>query len=120
MKTIEDEFVSQARWNAKGKSTLALIKDNPEKFFVNSSNFSSDKMDLIESMGNLENKTILEFGSGRGKLSVALAKLGANVTGIDIGENLIEVSKKIAELNNVEPKNPIWQKRTTRGAIFQK
>lgn len=102
MKKLENEFIDQTRWNEKGKSTLAKIEDDPENFLVDPSNFSGDVTDLIKSLGNLKNKKILEFGCGRGWLSVALAKLGANVSSIDIGENLIMASRKVAELNNVE------------------
>jgi 2-polyprenyl-6-hydroxyphenyl methylase / 3-demethylubiquinone-9 3-methyltransferase len=42
---------------------------------------------------NLKDKHILDFGCGGGIVSEALARMGARVTGIDAGEENIEVAK---------------------------
>lgn len=103
MKQVESDYKSQSRWNdGYGKSGLAVIRDTPEKFIIEPGKLSRQKLDLIEVMANMEKKEILEFGSGRGEFSVALAKLGGVVTGIDIGEDLVKLANKIAEVNNVK------------------
>ena len=109
-KKINTSFMDQKRWNdVCGASNLNEIKTNPELFIIEPRNVSKSKQDLIDVMTNsdtkligLENKRILEFGSGRGEFSVLLAKLGGRVIGIDIGSDLIELSKLVAELNNVK------------------
>ena len=48
---------------------------------------------IIEKVGDLKGKKILDVGCGGGILSEALASAGAIVTGIDMGETNIEVAK---------------------------
>jgi len=112
MKEIKKKFKSQKRWdNVKGKLNLRKIKENPELFVYNKNNivkFSKAKQGLIKTLLNanpstneLNNLKILELGSGTGEFSIILAKMGANVTGIDIGPNLVDLSTQTALLNNV-------------------
>ena len=54
-------------------------------------------INLEELMG----KTVLDAGCGNGQYSVFFALLGANVYGIDITKVGIEVSRKIAKINDV-------------------
>lgn len=103
MKEIENIKKSQSRWNdLQGKSNLAAIQNNPEAFIVDPEKISKQKLDMIEEISDLNNKKILEYGSGRGEFSVVMAKLGGIVTGVDIGNDLVELAKKTASLNNVE------------------
>lgn len=93
----------QNRWNdLKGRVNLEAIKNCSGKFVIDPGNFSKEKIDLIKEIFPIKNKKILDFGSGRGEFSVALAKLGGIVIGIDVGEDLIELSKQIAKINNVK------------------
>ena len=59
-------------------------------------------MDLIQAIGNIPGSEVLEFGSGRGEFTVALAKLGASATGIDVGEDLVKLARRVALLNQVQ------------------
>lgn len=103
MKKVESNYMNQSRWNdAYGKSNLAVIQETPERFIIDPTQLSRIKLDCIEAMSNIERKQILEFGSGQGEFSVALAKLGGIVTGIDIGEELIELANRVASVNNVK------------------
>lgn len=105
MKKVESAYKNQSRWNDTfGRSNLAAIQDTPEKFIIDPTRLSRQQSDLLEVMFNIEKKEILEFGSGLGGFSVALAKLGGIVTGIDIGEDLIEMAKRVATINNVKCK----------------
>lgn len=111
MKEIKTEFKPQKRWDDKGKLNLQKIKKNPELFIYNKNNiveFSKAKQGLIKTLlkgkpstNELNNLNILELGSGCGEFSIILAKMGANVTGIDIGANLVDLSVQTALLNNV-------------------
>lgn len=55
------------------------------------------RMDYIQSKISLSGKKILDLGCGGGILSEALATVGADVTGIDIEPNLIDVAKNHAQ-----------------------
>ena len=100
--TIETEFVNQARWNSYGMPALAQVNAAPERFVVDLARLSASQASLVATLPDIAGKHILDFGAGRGELSVALAKLGAVVTGIDVGEDLIAVAKRVAAINNVE------------------
>ncbi|NUF27220.1 3-demethylubiquinone-9 3-methyltransferase [Gilliamella bombicola] len=51
--------------------------------------------------GSLTNKTVLDVGCGGGILSESLAKLGANVTAIDLADESLSVAKIHAEQNGL-------------------
>lgn len=50
----------------------------------------------------MEGKTILDVGCGLGDFAVFLARQGARVTGIDIGENLVAAARALADVNQVD------------------
>jgi ubiquinone/menaquinone biosynthesis C-methylase UbiE len=102
MRKIETTFQSQERWNLQGKAALATLENTPKAFIVNTNKISQVQSAMIAAMPSIKGALILEMGSGRGEFSVVLAKLGGVVTGIDIGEDLVSLSRKIAQMNNVE------------------
>src|SRR5215813_12426780 len=51
--------------------------------------------------GDLEGKTVLDFGCGTGKSSVLLAKRGARVIGLDISEPIMHVARERLGQNGV-------------------
>jgi 2-polyprenyl-3-methyl-5-hydroxy-6-metoxy-1,4-benzoquinol methylase len=51
-------------------------------------------------LGSLQGKRVLDIGCGDGRSTVLLALLGAEVTGIDISPDAIEVAKERAIANN--------------------
>ena len=53
-------------------------------------------------LGDLRGKRVLDFGCGDGLNSALLAKLGANVVGVDISPEAIEVARRRARVNGVE------------------
>jgi len=52
-------------------------------------------------MGDLKGKTLLDVGCGDGLNAVMLAKMGANVTGIDVSPKAIELARRRGEVNGV-------------------
>lgn len=60
------------------------------------------RVDYIQQQcGSLQHKEILDVGCGGGILSESLAKLGANVTGIDLADQSLAVAKLHAEQNGL-------------------
>lgn len=56
---------------------------------------------IFKSLGNLEGRTVLDFGCGEGQLAVQMALLGARVVGVDISPDLIDLARRRAELDHV-------------------
>jgi magnesium-protoporphyrin O-methyltransferase len=57
---------------------------------------------VVSMCGDVRGKAVLEVGCGSGQYSVELAKRGADVTGIDIAPNMIQVSRRLAESDGVK------------------
>lgn len=57
---------------------------------------------IIEAMGPLQGKRILDVGAGYGESSVYLALQGASVTSNDISPRMIQQAMKLAEVNGVQ------------------
>jgi len=57
---------------------------------------------VIELSGDVGGKRILEVGCGSGRYSVELAKRGAIVTGLDFSPNMVKVSQRLAQSENVK------------------
>ncbi len=55
----------------------------------------------VNSAGNLSGK-IADLGCGTGRLSIAAALLGANITGFEIDEEALNIAKEYSEKNNLE------------------
>ncbi|TVP63169.1 MAG: 50S ribosomal protein L11 methyltransferase [Nodularia sp. (in: Bacteria)] len=55
------------------------------------------------------NMQVLDFGSGSGILSVAIAKLGANVLALDNDHVAVQATQQTVSLNNVEPQVKVMQ-----------
>jgi len=57
---------------------------------------------IIQHVKNIFDKNIIDVGCGGGILSESLAKLGASVTGIDMGEEPLNIAKLHALESNIE------------------
>ena len=60
------------------------------------------RLDFIHQKINLKNKKVLDVGCGGGILSESMAKLGAHVTGIDMGEKVINIAKLHAQQSDID------------------
>lgn len=61
------------------------------------------RIEFIKQYQQIENKKLLDIGCGGGILSEALAKAGANVTGIDLAEEVLTIAK----LHSLETGTPV-------------
>ena len=104
MDNLHEQTKDQQRWNEYGLTQIERLHREPERFIIHESPFSHRPahQDLTQALQPLEGTNILEMGAGRGEFSVFLAKQGAKVTGIDIGSNLIESARILAQINNVD------------------
>lgn len=102
MEDPQKQFEDQSRSNTYAKEILMNWEARKPELIVDWDKFSTQKKALIEILGNVKNKNILEFGCGNGLYSIYLSRLGANVTGIDLGKDIIRLAKKAAGLNCVE------------------
>jgi 2-polyprenyl-3-methyl-5-hydroxy-6-metoxy-1,4-benzoquinol methylase len=107
-KEVNHSFKDQKRWNEiYGKNLLDTIATDPERFNIEHLWLTQNQKDLLALLNTHIQKStqplrILDYGSGRGEFSIFLAKLGAQVVGIDIGEDLVLLATKIAEQNDVD------------------
>ncbi len=60
---------------------------------------NENKLNII---GSVKNKKVLDLGCGGGQISIAFAKKGAKVTGIDLSDKHIEFAKKLAKKHKVK------------------
>jgi 2-polyprenyl-3-methyl-5-hydroxy-6-metoxy-1,4-benzoquinol methylase len=72
-----------------------------ERYRTNRSWRLFNKEYIFKSLGNLNGKTVLDFGCGEGHLGVQIGLLGAQVVGIDISPELIDLARRRAELDGV-------------------
>lgn len=63
---------------------------------------SAHHVGIVEFLGDLRGKRVLEYGCGMGKATVALARSGGNVTCFDLSPRSIEVTRVRAEANGVK------------------
>lgn len=56
---------------------------------------------ILNYLGDLKNKEILELGCGAGEASVFFAKKGARVIATDVSTNMLELTKKVAAFHGV-------------------
>lgn len=102
MRDIKIE-TGQHRWNSIGSERIQNMQAKPGDYVITEPKdalYSATKF-TFKMLGDVQGKKILDFGCGWGDLSVYLAKQGADVMGIDIGEELINSAKILAKINNV-------------------
>lgn len=64
--------------------------------------FEKDK--LLPLLGDLKGKKVLDVGAGTGRVSLRLARRGADVTALDVSETMLEEIKKKIKRNSTEIK----------------
>jgi 2-polyprenyl-6-hydroxyphenyl methylase/3-demethylubiquinone-9 3-methyltransferase len=84
------EALAQSWWDPKGPSK-PLHDLNPLR------------LQYVQRLADLANKDVLDVGCGGGILAEAMARVGAKVLGIDLGQGVLDV----AELHAIEAKVPV-------------
>jgi 2-polyprenyl-3-methyl-5-hydroxy-6-metoxy-1,4-benzoquinol methylase len=78
------------------KSLLLKYGDSPEASQWSSIDTQEKRFEILTQIGNLDNKSILDFGCGTGHLVTYLENRGLKFTytGVDIVDDLLEVAKQ--------------------------
>lgn len=79
---------------------------------------SPEYKEVMQSLGPLKNKNILNLGCGLGEEAVYLALQGANVTAIDISQEMLNMTKKLARRYRVSRKIS-YQKMSAENLSFE-
>jgi 2-polyprenyl-6-hydroxyphenyl methylase/3-demethylubiquinone-9 3-methyltransferase len=72
---------------------------------------------ILDKIGTIQGKTILDIGCGGGLISCPLSRLGANVTGIDADQQAIRVAQEHAK---AEKLNACFVNGAAEDLIYQK
>ena len=64
--------------------------------------FPREDIDFYKSLGEIYGPKILELGIGTGQIGLALAEAGANVTGVDISAEMLEITASNAQENDIK------------------
>ena len=97
--------VEKEKWNAlaeKKEANLEKFLLKPGEDFYSFCRKSATHIGVEEFLGDLSDKHVLEYGCGLGQMTSLLAKNSAKVTSFDLSINSIRVTKKRAQLNEVE------------------
>lgn len=78
-----------------------IYKKSNEQYKINNKYLEINNRKLVELLGEIKGKKVLDIGCGNGFLSLYLAKKGAKVTSIDNSSFAIKNIKRLAELNKV-------------------
>ncbi len=107
-----------------GHRSHPVPKNNPANAHMNHSDFETlikrfenperekwQKPDvIIQSMGDLKNKTVVEIGSGTGYFTLRLAKAGAHVLACDVDDRFINYLRHRIDTTDISPGNIIPRK----------
>ena len=82
----------------------ALASDwwNPDGQFKTLHAINPARMQYIEQAISLKDKNVLDIGCGGGLLTEALARCGANVTGLDISDVSLSIARQHSKQSNLE------------------
>lgn len=75
--------------SAKGYNMSARIYDKKTKYLS-----SFEKEYLFKILGDVKDKKVLDVGAGTGRVSVNLQKKGADVTALDVSEEMLKILKQ--------------------------
>lgn len=94
--------VETAKWDAHARSaSLETIEPDTTTFEA----LTTDRLlyrGMAAFLGPLEDRQVLEYGCGLGKLTVALARSGARVTSFDLSASSVEAARQRIAVNGLE------------------
>lgn len=104
MTAVQERYaIERAKWDAHAGTTIDSIKPPaPGEDFASYAERDSLLPGIAEFLGDLHGKRVIEYGCGLGKLTVLLARSGADVTAVDLSEQSIEAARRRAQLTGVE------------------
>ncbi len=92
-KEFNYKAINRKSWNAKTDVHIQSDFYNVKGFLEGKSSLNSIELDLL---GNVEGKSILHLQCHFGQDSISLARLGAEVTGVDLSDKAIERAREFA------------------------
>jgi ubiquinone/menaquinone biosynthesis C-methylase UbiE len=78
-------------FDSKRGYNLAAADYDKEESYLD----SFEKNRLLPLLGDIKNLKILDVGAGTGRLSLKLARLGANVTALDVSEKMLAILRSV-------------------------
>ncbi len=102
MKTNNDyKQINKKLWNEKVASHLSSDFYDMESFLAGNSSLNPVELDLL---GHVEGKKILHLQCHFGQDTLSLARLGAEVTGLDLSDQAILAAEELAKKLNLDAK----------------
>ncbi len=98
----EDNFIKKFYDEHWLKNYRELEKDDFRNFEIEARNYVLNT--LSKSFDDIKNKKLLEVGPGKGHSIIQFAKLGLNVTAIDVSENSLNLCRELVKKNKLGKK----------------
>ena len=101
--TEERYAIERAKWDAHaGDTTEPIVPPKDGEDFASMARRDALLVGIGDFLGDLHGKRVIEYGCGLGKLTVLLARSGAEVTAFDLSEASVDVARKRARMVGVE------------------
>lgn len=102
--SLEERYKSEkSKWDEIARKRLRDLEILPPgEDFHRYARENSELPGISEFFGNLEGKQLLELGCGAGKMSVLLAKSGADVTAFDLSPVSVQKARQMATVNDTD------------------
>lgn len=100
--TEERYRIERAKWDAHaGDPTKPLKPLEPGEDFASRLRDDPLMPGVVDFLGDLRGRQVIEYGCGLGKVTVLLARSGAQVTAFDLSEQSVDVARRRAEMDGV-------------------
>jgi SAM-dependent methyltransferase len=104
MTAVQERYeIERAKWDAHaGDTTEPIVPPKDGEDFDSTARRDALLVGIADFLGDLRGKRVIEYGCGLGKLTVLLARSGAQVTAFDLSEASVEVARERARIVGVE------------------
>lgn len=103
--TVTDEryAIERAKWDAHaGDPDAPIVPPEPGLDFEKYARNDRLLPGVVDFLGDLNGKRVVEYGCGLGQLTVLLARSGAQVDAFDLSDRSVEVARQRAQMTGVE------------------